>query len=131
MKRPHLTYVMLTVAAIAMVESLSIKRVSALTFTVTTTVDNGNNASPTKLVSAHLHPASDYTLKIVAMPDCGWEPLHWAALSPRSARLGRLRLMRRIFLAADLSSKRMGSLASVRMLPMTNSMPGRRRGCRS
>lgn len=48
MKRPHLTYVMLlTVATIVMAESLSIKRVSAITFTVTTTTDNGNNAIPT------------------------------------------------------------------------------------
>ncbi|HXI91908.1 MAG TPA: C25 family cysteine peptidase [Blastocatellia bacterium] len=48
MKRPHLTYVMLlTVAIIVIAESLSIKRVSAITFTVTTTADNGSNASPT------------------------------------------------------------------------------------
>jgi hypothetical protein len=38
---------LLTVATIVIAESLSIKRVSAITFTVTTTADNGNNASPT------------------------------------------------------------------------------------
>ncbi len=39
--------VLLTAAAILLGESLSVRRASAITFTVTTTADNGNNASPT------------------------------------------------------------------------------------
>src|SRR6266705_1793667 len=38
---------LLTVVTVVITESLSIKRASAITFTVTTTADNGNNASPT------------------------------------------------------------------------------------